>query len=115
MSVLRVCDDPEVRAPHLPHPHFSPTHTYKGEGLRRPGSILRPADPPPPLIKVRRLAVRSAVGSCAPHSASLGSGWRTLLEVLRRAAADPEPSVAAEAMAPLQVRGRAAGVGGRGL
>ena len=58
--------------------------------------------------------MRSAVGSCAPHSASLGSGWRTLLEVLRRAAADPEPSVTAEAMAPLQVCVEGGWEGGEG-
>lgn len=57
----------------------------------------------PSMLQVRRLAVRSALGSCAGRAAGLGSGWRTLLELLRRAGADANNSVAAEASAALPV------------
>jgi hypothetical protein len=47
--------------------------------------------------------VKSAVGSCAPFSSTLGTGWKTLLEVLRRAAADTDATVVSEALGPLKV------------
>ncbi|KAG1671976.1 hypothetical protein FOA52_013348 [Chlamydomonas sp. UWO 241] len=71
--------------------------TQQEEALRPFVSVLRVCDEP----EIRRLAVRCAVGAAGKHVTGLGSGWRTMLELLRRGGCDPNSGVVTEALAAL--------------
>lgn len=69
------------------------------EALRPFVAVLRQCDDP----VVREAVVARVVQLAVAHGRSLGSGWRTLLEVLRRAAGDSHPQVCSQAVEGLAV------------
>jgi hypothetical protein len=66
----------------------------QGEALRPLASVLRLSDSPP----VRELAAACVAHAAAAHAARLGSGWRSVVDALGVAAADPAPAVVTQAL-----------------